>query len=265
LDEVDAWTNREVLRSVLNAGFRNGATVPRMREQGATFEVEKFPVYAPRALAGIGLRVLDQTTLDRAFRIQMMRQKPEERREPFLRAIKPKALALKTEIAKWAEEHAAPIVERYDSAFPYLGHFRDRTIDVTQPLAAIVEVAYRDAPEPKASLADLVQGVAITRQDQQCLVEEHRILAELTRLARPEGVLTGTASELAGLCSEKPSEYAVSATLRRYGFETKSVRKDGSPKYRYTVEYEKLADFCARYGVLTEDQEEVYRAEVSSV
>jgi hypothetical protein len=114
LDEVDAWTNRGVLRSVLNAGFRNGATVPRMREEGGTFEVEKFPVYGPRALAGIGLKVLDQTTLDRTFRILMMRQKPEERREPFLRTIKPQALALKAEIGEWAEDHAAAIAERYE-------------------------------------------------------------------------------------------------------------------------------------------------------
>lgn len=136
LDEVDAWTNRDMLRSVLNAGFRNGGTVPRMRELGTTFEVEKFPVYGPRALAGIGLRVLDQTTLDRTFRIEMMRQRPEERREPFLRAVKPDAQALRVLIGKWAEQSAAPIAERYDAAFPYLEHFRDRTIDVTQPLAA---------------------------------------------------------------------------------------------------------------------------------
>jgi hypothetical protein len=40
----------------------------------------------------------------------------------------------------------------------------------------------------------------------------------------------------------------VAPGLRRYGFETKSVRRDGTPKYRYVLEHRKVLDVIARYG-----------------
>jgi hypothetical protein len=253
LDEVDAWTNRDVLRSVLNAGFRNGGTVPRMKEQGSSFEVEKFPVYGPRALAGIGDCVLDQTTRDRTFMIQMMRQKPEERREPFRRTVRTEASVLKVEIEHWAKQNAKLILDRYDGAFPYLEHFRDRTIDVAQSLATILEVCYCGNTGLEAARLELIEAVAVTRKDQESLTEEHRILCELTRVARIKNPLVGMASELADQCTdlaEKPSDYAISAMLRRYGFQTKSVRMNGDPKYRYVLDYQKLADIASRYATV---------------
>jgi hypothetical protein len=53
LDELDGITNPELLRNVLNAGFQRGATVRRMQERGdGEYQARKFPVYAPRVLAG---------------------------------------------------------------------------------------------------------------------------------------------------------------------------------------------------------------------
>jgi len=69
-DEVDAWTNKDELRSVLNAGFRFGGSVVRMREEGSDFGPKRFPVYGPRALAGIGAKILDATTRDRTFMLR---------------------------------------------------------------------------------------------------------------------------------------------------------------------------------------------------
>ena len=49
LDEVDAWRNKDELRSVLNAGFRFGGSVARMHEEGSDFNVRRFSVFGPRA------------------------------------------------------------------------------------------------------------------------------------------------------------------------------------------------------------------------
>ena len=117
LDEVDGWTNRDQLRSVLNAGSRNGGAVMRMEKdgQGRYNRVAKFHVYAPRALAGIGTDILNETTRDRTFMIQMVRQTRGERRERFTRKIRHEAQALKAEIELWVKEHGDEVVALYES------------------------------------------------------------------------------------------------------------------------------------------------------
>jgi hypothetical protein len=145
LDEVDSWSNRDALRSVLNAGFRRGNSVIRMnRTETEGFEVKPFSVFAPRALAGIGQKILPETTRDRSFMLEMLPQKPEERREPFrLRQIQTAATELKDEIKEWTTAYRSRAAACYDGGrFEYLESFRDRTMDVAQPLAAILEVAY---------------------------------------------------------------------------------------------------------------------------
>jgi hypothetical protein len=133
LDEVDRWTNREFLRSVLNAGFRRGATVKRVEDGGSGYEVGSFPVFAPRALAGIGSKILDGTTRDRTFQFEMVRQMRDERREKFrARTAGPEAKLITSEIAKWVEENRQKVAQLNERAdFSYLQEFRDRTIDVS--------------------------------------------------------------------------------------------------------------------------------------
>jgi hypothetical protein len=261
MDEIDSQTNREVLRSVLNAGFRKGNRVRRTCRnlEGASYDIEEFPVYAPRALAGIGRGILDRTTLDRTFVLEMVPRKREERGEKFrLRIIRPEAEALKGKITDWVEKHKKEVIERYerDEEFQNLEPFRERTIDVAQPLAAILEVACKDSPDIGQERSDFVEAVSITRKDEEHLAEDLRVLRELKRQAAIESPLVGTASELAGL-SGTVDEVQVSGVLRRHGFETKSIRKGGAPKYRYSLEHGKLEDLLARLaGVKTEPEQQ---------
>ena len=255
LDEVDGWTNRDELKNILKAGFHIGGKVPRMIDHGGTYEVEYFQVYAPRALAGIGNRILDDATRDRTFVIDMVRQTHEERREQLrLRRIGTEAEAIKTEIQDWAKANQKEVVAVYDSSdFSYLDSFRDRTIDVTQPLAAIVEVCYKDHPGLESVRTSLLEAVALTRKDQQPLTDDHRILRILAELARNTNPLIGNGTELAEMCApllgEKPENLPVSAVLRKYGFEPKSSRKDGGePKYRYSLPLTALEEILKRYG-----------------
>jgi hypothetical protein len=254
LDEVDSWKNRDELRGILNAGFRNGSTVLRMeKDDEGHFQVTPFGAYCPRALAGIGRTILRGTTLDRTFMFEMVRQRKGERREPLKRKQKQQAAPLKRDIAKWAKENKGAVAALYDGYdFQYLDHFRDRTIDVVQPVAAIVELVYKDDPRLEEARQHLIEAVAIARKEDSFLdSDQNRLLLELARLAQHEDPLIGSASELAEKCTElpqKPGEYSVAGVLRKFGFETKSMRIDGQPpRYRYVLSRNKLEDIVARY------------------
>lgn len=164
---MDGQTGK-FLRSVLNAGFHRGATVKRTEEGSSGYKVASFPVFAPRVLAGIGNKILDATTRDRTFVIEMVRQMRDERREKFrARTARPEAEKITLEIVKWLEENGHRVVKSYERAdFPYLQEFRDRTIDVTEPLAAILEVAYFKSSFLERARAELIDAIALTRKDQ---------------------------------------------------------------------------------------------------
>jgi len=253
LDEVDSWQNQDEVRGVLNAGFRKGAVVKRMQPDGeGGFKDVIFPVYAPRALAGIGFGILSDTTRGRTFAFEMLRQTKQEKREKFqLRKLRDQINDLREEIELFWSFMEDEVVELYDNDFPYLERFQDRTMDIAEPLAAILEAAYDGDPDLETVRQDFLEAIAITRNDQQEEMKDHRILRHLMDLAKEKGELIGNATELAEKCSsllEELSKYEVSTVLRKYGFTTKSIRKDGVSKYRYILSYEKLADLVARYA-----------------
>ena len=87
LDEIDAIfgpkaRDREDLRGMLNAGYRRGAAVQRMGGAKMT-TLEAFPVFCPKAFAGIG--ELPDTIPDRSIRIRLERRTREEPIERFRR------------------------------------------------------------------------------------------------------------------------------------------------------------------------------------
>jgi len=66
-------------------------------------------------------------------------------------------------------------------------------------------------------------------------------------------MIVGNAQELSQRCAEilgqKPDEIPVSSVLRRFNFQTKSVRKPGEdPRHRYCLPSAQLDDLLARYG-----------------
>ena len=254
LDEVDSWTNGEYLRGILNAGFHRGGAVPRNEQQrSGKWKPVSFPVYAPRAMAGIGLSILHGTTKDRTFIIPMVKQMRTERREKFrMRRVKSGADQIKAAIQIWVNQSRGCIAGLYDStekSFPHLDHLRDRTIDIVEPLAAILEVAYAQTPELEARRMELLEAVSVTRKDGEEFLVHHRILRELGRLANGDDPLIGNASELAAKCelNPKPTEHEMAVTLRRYGFENRSIRVGESVRYRYELGRTELAEVSARF------------------
>jgi len=132
-----------------------------------------------------------------------------------------------------------------------LNRFRDRTEDITAPIAAILEAAYHHHPRQEETRQILIEAISISRSDQVKEIREHRILQELARLAKEEDPLVGNSTELAERCSnlpEPPSPQDISQTLRKYGFQTKSIRRGEVPKYRYVLSHKELEDLVVRYG-----------------
>src|SRR5262249_31858646 len=156
-----------------------GGTVPRMEQTDDGYVLKQFPVFGPRALAGIGTKILDATTRDRTFEIAMRRQTKAERRESFrMRRVGTECRALHKDIADWAKNNRTHVEAVYDNEndFNYLDDFKDRTIDIAQPLAAILEAVYegRDGIEHERLM--LVHAIAITRKEEEFIVKDHRLL-----------------------------------------------------------------------------------------
>ena len=80
LDEMESLTQKDSERArwingLLNAGHRQGATVPRC--EGNSHQLVEFSVFCPKALAAI--RKLPDTILDRAVVVWMQRRKANEK------------------------------------------------------------------------------------------------------------------------------------------------------------------------------------------
>jgi len=206
-------------------------------------------------MAGIGTEILHKTTLSRTFLVGMVRQKADEHCERFRpQNVVPEGAKLKAEIAAWVKQHERAVVELYnrtgDGAFPYLTGLRDRTTDVVEPLAAILEVAYADTNEAESKREELLEAISVTREDGKDFVKQHAIVQGLCEVAHGTDPLIGNATELAAMLvlTPPPTEHEVSAALRRYGFKNRSMRVGASVRYRYELPLARLEDAVARFA-----------------
>jgi hypothetical protein len=253
LDEADTYLSKlESAKGILNAGFYCQGKVQRI-DKGAKgkFTPVEFPVFAARVIAGIGSHILADATQDRTFSIQMVRQVKGEKRERFrVRRLKSDVAETVKSIESWAKSHREAVAARYLRPFPYLEQFQDRTIDISEPVAAVFEVAYADDPALLETRLEFIQSLSLVRNEQMEESLDHRILGVLEQASCVKGELIGNASELAEICSRKVAnctDLDVSRALRQYGFETKSVRVEGDPRKRYVLKQEALAEISRRY------------------
>jgi len=143
-DEVDAifnpraGGNYEDLRALLNAGYKRSATVSRCVGDARAMKVEKFPVYAPAALAGIAGH-MPGTITTRAITVHMRRRAPDEEVEPFReRTVEREAAPLRDQLAAWIDT----VADRLASAAPTMPDgVTDRSAEIWEPLLAIADAA----------------------------------------------------------------------------------------------------------------------------
>jgi hypothetical protein len=140
LDELDAvFRDRsdkyEEVRACINAGHRRGATVPRsVPGPKNSWQVKQFPVFGPKALAGIGK--LPDTVTDRAIPIRMLKRKRSEPVEKFrVRTARDKAVLLVAGLGAALAAQPPELEAELPAELP------DRAADAWEPLLAIADAA----------------------------------------------------------------------------------------------------------------------------
>jgi hypothetical protein len=140
-DEIDAVFGRkaqegsEDVRSLLNAGYRRGATVGRCTMRGSVVVPEELPAFCAVALAG--LNDLPDTIHSRAVVIRMRRRAPDETIEPYRRRKHgDEGYRLRNHLAAWA---AAAIDQITEPDMP--AEIVDRDADIWEPLIAVADAA----------------------------------------------------------------------------------------------------------------------------
>lgn len=184
MDEVDALFgpkangNHEGLRALLNSGHRRGAPVLRCVGERNS-KVEKFEVFGPKALAGIG--ALPDTVADRSLPIRLKRRAPSERVERFReRDAAAEAEALHAQ----AEEFAVAHIEELAAARPELpDELDDRAQDACEPLVAIADCAGGCWPDRARAAFVALRGQEQEADEASLGVQ---LLADIRRVLGPE-------------------------------------------------------------------------------
>jgi hypothetical protein len=143
-DEVDVifnprnGGNHEDLRGLLNAGYKRSATIARCVGDAKNMKVERFPVYAPAALAGIA-GAMPATITTRAITIHMHRRRANEPVEPFReRQVAREAHPLREQLAAWIDSTATQLS---DAQPDMPDGVTDRPAEIWEPLLAIADTA----------------------------------------------------------------------------------------------------------------------------
>jgi hypothetical protein len=176
LDESDAAFKAEkeyaaTLQAILNSGYRRGGCASLCVKAGGDFELRDFPVFGPKAIAGIG--GLPDTIADRAIPISLKRRAPNEPIARFRwRDAQEEAKPIREGLACWA----AASIEALTEARPAIpSELDDRAADVWEPLFGIADAAGGGWPQ-RARTAALALSVGDGREDDSLGV---RLLADI--------------------------------------------------------------------------------------
>ena len=174
MDECDQYWNRNggesyrQLRTIVNSGYRQGATVTRRSAGG----YRKDPVFGAIAMAGLG--TLPGSVLSRCVVIRMAQRKPEQVLEHYMpRLHEPLGLAIGEAMGSWARSVALDIA----SSWPDMPEkIQDRARECWEPLIAIADLAGGDWPErARAAAIELVLG----NEAHPVLSPAQRVLSDL--------------------------------------------------------------------------------------
>jgi hypothetical protein len=179
IDEAETLSNptserSQNLRSVLQAGFRKGAVVPRC--VGKDHDVKDFSVFCPKVIIAIG--ALPDTLRDRSVLVLMRRRRQSEQVRRFRRRLATDMMEGTGNLIKvWCEAHRPTVEKRY-VGFD-LGFLQDREADVWEPLFAILSVA---APERLDELKEV--ALRLSKEKNALDVDDSLGLRLLTDIRR---------------------------------------------------------------------------------
>jgi hypothetical protein len=149
-DEIDTVFNakaggNEDIRALLNAGYKRTATIPRCKGDAASgIVVERHPVYAPAALAGIAGGMPDTITT-RAITVHLRRRRNDEHVEQFReKAVERESAPIRAALEAWV----TAIGEQLGDAEPSMPEgVTDRAAEIWECLLAIADAAGGHWPE----------------------------------------------------------------------------------------------------------------------
>jgi hypothetical protein len=131
-------------------------------------KVERFPVFAPVALAGIA-GAMPATITTRAITIHMRRRAPHETAEPFReRKVAQQAATLREQLADWLDRVGADHLAGAEPAMP--DGVTDRSAEVWEPLVAIADLAGGHWPDTARAAAIHFVGQAAEDGRRQLVV-----------------------------------------------------------------------------------------------
>jgi len=248
MDEVDtifgprAKRENESLRGLLNAGHRRDTPAIRCVGEGSKMRVERFDVFGPKALAGIG--DLPDTIADRSIILAMKRRAPGEPVERFRRRdVEPQAAELRAQLARWAEAHLDELAARRPQLPEALD---DRAQDAWEPLFAIADQAGGHWPETARAAAAALSANRDTGEEgslgERLLADMKTVfdVASADRLSSADLVAALVAMESGpwgDLYGRPLDPRQLARRLRPYGIVPKSIRlEDGSTPKGYTAD-----------------------------
>jgi len=258
LDELDtvfkkgnrgASENAEMLRGVLDSGWRRGGKYTRMEGQGANMVPKNYSTFGPKILIGIG--ELPGTLGSRSVGLELKRRKKGEPIEKFrLRKVRPEAEALRLQLEAWASVHTEELRDAEPSVPEELS---DRMADSWEPLLAIADLAGGDWPR-RARDAALALSASESREDDSIGV---RLLGDIrTAFEAAHADRLFTADMLKDLNAMEESPWGgfgdngmtgrdLARNLKRYGISPKQMRIEGIPQKGYEKRW--FLDAWTRY------------------
>lgn len=230
MDEIERLSSEaaSTMREVLNAGYRRGATVPRMKKD----MVVEYPVYGPKAFAGIG-DVYD-TLRDRTIAIVLTRG------EPANRFVYDEARAsgnkLRDEMISTTAEQQNDVLDAYVTM--RLEFLTDRDEEIWLPLFALCKVF---APSRVEELKRIAVDMATIKTQKAA---HHRDLAEMEDAAQDDEYARRLLTDLHAVMRGKHvwSEQAVDALRNLPTAPWRKFRGDG-------ITANNLADILGRFQV----------------
>ncbi len=249
-DELDALFRRpraetEAVRGLLNAGHRRGAHTLRSIVKGKSIEVERFPVFCAKVLAGIGEP--PDTISDRSIVIRMRRRAKGERVERFRykRAVI-EGHQLRERLAEWAALGCGNLESEPDVPVA----LDDRAADGWEPLLAIADAAGDTWP---ARARRAAVALSADRNDEDADSLGVRLLADvrsvfdgerMTTRALTAALVALEAAPWPDLRGKPLSQHVLSRMLSHYDVRSRSI---------------KLADGTTAKGYLRHQFEDAWR------
>lgn len=186
LDEASVVTGHEerarMIRAVLDAGYRKGATVSRC--EGENNELRDFGVYCPKVFALVGS--LKGTLLDRCIVLHL--QKTRGLPKTKLKRLRRDVLPLREKLEAYAAQYRAQL-QSLDDAEPDEGYWPEldgREEELWGPLLFHAKLA-----GPETENCALAVALSFSRQKGQLAVAEDQTAALATELLEVLGEMSG--------------------------------------------------------------------------